>query len=169
MKLKIWNPYGLGISHMKFERNRSRKFFWHIPWPRVKISGETCDEEAVFGVYGKPKIIIFLVWFLWHRRCNRQDVSWYIPLQESQIATLRDHRTSIWLAFFMCSVFTSQSISNSYIKLVILYSPVQFLTPSHNFSVAAERLGERNTWLYSSAVNICFWLHLYIFTYNFLL
>ena len=28
MKLKIWNPYGLGISHMKFERNRSRKFFW---------------------------------------------------------------------------------------------------------------------------------------------
>ena len=60
MKLKIWNPYGLGISHMKFERNRSRKFFWHIPWPRVKISGETCDEEAVFGVYGKPKIIIFI-------------------------------------------------------------------------------------------------------------
>ena len=28
MKLKIWNPYGLRISHMKFERNRSRKFFW---------------------------------------------------------------------------------------------------------------------------------------------
>ena len=27
MKLKIWNPYGLRISHMKFERNRSRKFF----------------------------------------------------------------------------------------------------------------------------------------------
>ena len=94
---------------------------------------------------------------------DRRHVSWYIPLQESQIATLRDHRTSIWLAFFMCSVFTSQSISNSYIKLVILYSPVQFLTPSHNLSVAAERLGERNTWLYSSAVNICFWLHLYIF------
>ena len=60
MKLKIWNPYGLGISHMKFERNRSRKCFWHIPWPWVKISGETCDEEAVFGVYGKPKIIIFI-------------------------------------------------------------------------------------------------------------
>ena len=36
------------------------KIFWHIPWPRVKISGETCDEEAVFGVYGKPKIIIFI-------------------------------------------------------------------------------------------------------------
>ena len=29
MKLKIWNPYGLGIQHMKFEWNLRRKFFWH--------------------------------------------------------------------------------------------------------------------------------------------
>ena len=61
MKIIILNSYGLWISHMKFERNRSRKFFWHRPWPRVKISGETCDEAAVFGVYGKPKIKILIL------------------------------------------------------------------------------------------------------------
>ena len=30
MKFKIWNPYGLGISHMKFEQNRRQKFFSKI-------------------------------------------------------------------------------------------------------------------------------------------
>ena len=29
MKFKIWNPYGLGILHMKFEPNRRQTFFWH--------------------------------------------------------------------------------------------------------------------------------------------
>ena len=28
MKLKIWNPYGLRISHIKFEWNRRQKFFF---------------------------------------------------------------------------------------------------------------------------------------------
>ena len=38
MKLKIWNPYGLGISHMKFERNRRQIFFWHRRVPPLDFS-----------------------------------------------------------------------------------------------------------------------------------
>ena len=38
MKLKIWNPYGLGISHMKFEQNRRQKNFWHRRVPPLDFS-----------------------------------------------------------------------------------------------------------------------------------
>ena len=38
MKFKIWNPYGLGISHMKFEQNRRQKNFWHRRVPPLEFS-----------------------------------------------------------------------------------------------------------------------------------
>ena len=38
MKFKIWNPYGLGISHMKFEQNRWQKIFWHRRVPPLDFS-----------------------------------------------------------------------------------------------------------------------------------
>ena len=43
MKLKILNPYGLGISHMKFERNLRRKYFWHRRVPPLDFS-ELCKS-----------------------------------------------------------------------------------------------------------------------------
>ena len=152
LKFRTWET-----GHFKMPRFETPHSQTAIFKMVIIVASGHCNFCSTFG----------FVYFLWHRRCNRQDVSWYIPLQESQIATLRDHRTSIWLAFFSCAVlFTSQSISNSWIKLVILYSPVQFLTPSHNLSVSTERLGERNTWLYSSAVKICFWLHFCTFSHT---
>ena len=124
-------------------------------------------ENWIFRV-NKAIVGLVLVWFGF---CGigaatdrtSPDIFHYRNLKLPHCETIA--RQFDWL--FSCAVlFTSQSISNSWIKLVILYSPVQFLTPSHNLSVSTERLGERNTWLYSSAVKICFWLHFCTFSHT---
>ena len=46
MKFKIWNPYGLGILHMKFEPNRRQKnFFQNF---REKSKGGTLLCQKIF-------------------------------------------------------------------------------------------------------------------------
>ena len=56
MKFKIWNPYGLGISHMKFEQNRRQKNFWHRRVPPL-------DFSQNFGkIFLSPILLKFHVW-----------------------------------------------------------------------------------------------------------
>ena len=49
MKLKIWNPYGLRISHIKFEWNRRQNFF-------------SFSKGGPFGVFLIFKVSIWRYW-----------------------------------------------------------------------------------------------------------
>ena len=65
MKFKIWNPYGLGISHMKFERNRRQKFFWHRRVPPLDFSNITVSSAKIVFLEAKPmskKALMGKVW-----------------------------------------------------------------------------------------------------------
>ena len=54
MKLKIWNPYGLGIQHMKFEWNQKRKFFWQKgpPFAKKKFLSPILMKLKILNPYG---------------------------------------------------------------------------------------------------------------------
>ena len=73
MKLKIWNPYGLGISHMKFERNRSRKFFWHTLASGQNIRGDLWWRGCFWCLWKAKDHNIYL-----ETNFGHLEVIWYI-------------------------------------------------------------------------------------------
>ena len=80
MKLKIWNPYGLGILYMKFEWDRRQKFFWHRRVPPLNFSENPNPKGGPFYVkkinFSDFEFHQNRRWkIFWHRRVPPLDFS----------------------------------------------------------------------------------------------
>ena len=79
-KLKFWNPYGLRVSHIKFQQNRRQNFFF-------------VSKGGPFGVFAIFKVSLCIRWSTLTDRNGQSD---FLDCWNSGIKECLNIKKSIW-------------------------------------------------------------------------